>query len=200
MFRLLTRLLLFAFLIMGGLYIWEKIPKFNLFGVSEVKTTHNVVLEKMQVLGQVELAKFTFRDVVEQKLVRDFLPDPKAVLIVQGEATGCIDLRLITAEDIASNGDTLIIRLPEPTLCSYKIDHKKSKIYDTEYAFMNEELLLDEAYKRAEDQIYESALASGILEQTKKNAELVLKPLFENLTQKKVIFRYDMKAELSLPR
>lgn len=172
----------------------------DIFGVKDVETTHNIVLEKMQTLGKVELAKYSFRDVVEQHLVRDYLPDPKAILIVQGEAVGCIDLQRITADHISTKGDTLIIRMPNPELCSYKIDHRKSKIYHTEYAFMNEQLLLDEAYKRAEDQIYETALQSGILEQTKKNAELVLKPLFENLTNKHVILRYDLNAELSRPR
>jgi hypothetical protein len=39
----------------------------------KLKTTHNIVSEKNS--GQVELAKYTFKDVVEQKLTRDFLPD-----------------------------------------------------------------------------------------------------------------------------
>lgn len=200
MSRLLVRILIFGMVILGGLYLWDKLKSYDLFAVRDIQTTHNVVLEKMQVLGQVELAKFSFRDVVEQKLIRDFLPDPKAILIVQGEAVGCIDLKKITAADLTTTGDTLIIRMPDPTLCTYKIDHQKSKIYHTEYAFMNEDLLLDEAYKRAESQIYESALQSGILDQTKKNAELVLKPLFENLSGKKVILRYYMKATLARPR
>lgn len=194
--RLLIRLLFIGLIATGAFFLWKKVSSFNIFGINEVETTHNIVLEKMQVLGQVELAKYSFRDVVEQKLVREFLPDPKAILIVQGEAIGCIDLQKITADNITTKGDTLIIRMPEPELCNYKIDHKKSKIYHTEYAFMNEQLLLDEAYKRAEDQIYETALQSGILEQTKKNAELVLKPLFENLTNKHVILQYEMNGKL----
>lgn len=198
--RLLIRLLIVGLLVVGGFYAWKKVSSLNLFSINDVETTHNIVLEKVQLLGQVELAKYTFRDVVEQKLVRDYLPDPKAILIVQGEAIGCIDLRLITHENLVSKGDTLIIRMPNPNLCNYKIDHQKSKIYHTEYAFMNEQLLLDEAYKRAEGQIYETALQSGILEQTKKNAQLVLKPLFENLTNKTVILRYDLSAELNRPR
>lgn len=195
--RSLFRLLLLALLFFAGYSLFKKLPDLNIFGAKDVKTTHNIVLEKMQKLGNVELAKYTFRDVVEQQLVRDYLPDPKAILIVQGEAIGCLNLQNITADDIATKGDTLIIRMPDPELCNYKIDHRKSKIYHTEYAFMNEQLLLDEAYKRAEEQIYETALQSGILEQTKKNAELVLKPLFENLTNKHIVLRYDLSASLN---
>lgn len=198
--RFLIRLLLLVFFVYALYSLWNRLPQVDIFGVKNVETTHNVVLEKMQTLGKIELAKFTFRDVVEQQLVRDYLPNPKAILIVQGEAVGCIDLQKITADNITTKGDTLIIRMPPPELCTYKIDHQKSKIYHTEYAFMNEQLLLDEAYKRAESQIYESALQSGILEQTKTNAELVLKPLFENLTGRYVILRYDLTAKLARPR
>ncbi len=155
-----------------------------------------MVLKEMSLLGKLELANFAFRDIVEQELVRDYLPNPKAILIVQGEAIGCIDLSKVKAEDISSKNDTLIIHLPDPELCSYKIDHSKSKIYDTEYAFMNEQSLMNEAYTRAEDKIRESALEMGILEQTKKNANLVLKPLLENVSGKKVVFQYRLKATL----
>jgi hypothetical protein len=142
------------------------------------------------------LSNFSFRDVIEQELVRDYLPNPKAILIVQGEAIGCLDLTKIKPEDIASKDDTLIVHLPDPELCSYRIDHSKSKIYDTEYAFMNEQSLINEAYTRAEAKIKQSALEMGILEQTKKNAELVLKPLLESISGKKVVLQFEMKATL----
>ena len=179
-----------------SIFLWEKIKHFNVFGITETRTTHNIVLKEMTLLGKLELANFAFRDVVEQELVRDYLPNPKAILLVQGEAIGCIDLTKIKLEDIATNGDTLIVHLPDPELCSFKIDHSKSKIYDTEFAFMNEQPLLNEAYARAETKIQESALQMGILEQTKKNANLVLKPLLENISGKKVVLRYRLKGTL----
>lgn len=179
-----------------SIFLWEKFKNFNPFTIRDIQTTHNIVLKEMTVLGKLELSNFAFRDVVEQELVRDYMPNPKAILIVQGEAIGCIDLTKIKAEDIITKGDTLIVHLPDPELCSYKIDHSKSKIYDTEYAFMNEQSLMNEAYTRAEAKIKESALEMGILEQTKKNAELVLKPLLENVSGKKVVLQYRMKATL----
>ena len=183
-------------LIVISIFVWEKLKDFSFFEVKEVKTTHNLVLKEMTLLGKLELANFAFRDIVEQELVRDYLPNPKEILIVQGEAIGCIDLSKVKAEDISSKDDTLIVHLPDPELCSYKIDHSKSKIYDTEYAFMNEQSLMNEAYTRAEDKIKESALEMGILEQTKKNANLVLKPLLENISGKKVVLQYRLKARL----
>ena len=178
------------------IFLWEKFKNFSPFAVKDIQTTHNLVLKEMTVLGKLELSNFSFRDVVEQELVRDYLPNPKAILIVQGEAIGCLDLTKIKPEDIASKDDTLIVHLPDPELCSYRIDHSKSKIYDTEYAFMNEQSLMNEAYTRAEAKIKQSALELGILEQTKKNAELVLKPLLENISGKKVVLQFEMKATL----
>lgn len=179
-----------------AIFLWEKFKNFNPFIIKDVQTTHHMVLKEMTLLGKLELSNFAFRDVVEQELVRDFLPNPKAILIVQGEAIGCIDLTKITADDIATKDDTLVVHLPDPELCSYRIDHSKSKIYDTEYAFMNEQSLMNEAYTRAEAKIKQSALEMGILDQTKKNAELVLKPLLENVSGKKVVLQYRMKATL----
>ncbi len=179
-----------------SIFLWEKFKNFNPFVIKDIQTTHNMVLKEMTVLGKLELSNFAFRDVVEQELVRDYMPNPKAILIVQGEAIGCIDLSKIKPEDIATKDDTLIVHLPDPELCSYRIDHSKSKIYDTEYAFMNEQSLMNEAYTRAEAKIKQSALEMGILDQTKKNAELVLKPLLENISGKKVVLQYRMKATL----
>ena len=196
MFRNYFKILFVFIVIVVSIFLWEKCKDFNFFAVKEIKTTHNMVLKEMTLLGKLELANFAFRDVVEQELVRDYLPNPKAILIVQGEAIGCIDLTKVKADDIATKDDTLIVHLPDPELCSYKIDHSKSKIYDTEYAFMNEQSLMNEAYTRAEDKIKQSAIEMGILEQTKKNANLVLKPLLENISGKKVVLQYRLNATL----
>lgn len=197
MFSKYIRIIAIVGLIVFSIFIWEKIKHFNLFEVKSIETTHNMVLKEISSLGKLELAKFTFRDVVEQELVREYLPNPKAILIVQGEAVGCIDLTQIKASDISTEGDTIIVHLPDAELCSYKIDHSKSKIYDTEYAFMNEQLLMNEAYSRAEGQIKRTAFEMGILEQTEKNADLVLKPLLENVSGKKVLLKHRLHATLN---
>lgn len=192
----ILRVLPLVFVIILAVFLWEKFKNFSFFKDPSTETTHMMVLEKISTLGKLELAKYTFKDIVEQKIIQDFLPDPKALLIVYGEAVGCIDLNQIKKEDIVFDEKNVIIHLPEPEICNYKIDHSKSKIFQTEYAFMNEALLLDEAYKKAEVQILETAKESGILDQTKKNAELVLKPILAEITKKNVVLQFDLKADL----
>lgn len=196
MIRNWVKILFYVVLILLSIFVWEKAKTLSFFKSDELRTTHNVVIKEIVSLGKMELVKYSFRDVVEQEIIRDFLPDPKAILIVQGEAVGCIDLSKITEKDLMTIGDTLILNLPNPEVCYHKIDHSKSKIYKTDYAFMNEAVLLDEAYRKAEEQILKSALDSDILEQTKKNADLILKPLIENISSKKVVIKYPLSGDL----
>jgi hypothetical protein len=86
--------------------------------------------------------------------------------------------------------------MPEPELCVFKIDHNKSKVYNTEYAFTEEAKLVQEAYKQAEKQIQKSALDMGILEQTKENARKILTPMLEKASGKKVVLKFPMNAKV----
>jgi Protein of unknown function (DUF4230) len=170
-----------------AIFLWETVRKFDFFK-STSRIEHNVVLQEVTALGNLELARFSFRDVVEHELVQPFLPNPKALLIVQGEAIGCIDLSKIQEKDIKTTGDSLLINLPKPTICVYKINHQKTKIYDVRFAVFREQELIGEAYKQAEAQLQKSAIETGILEQTRQNAETILKPILERISKKKVFF------------
>src|SRR5690606_1424498 len=128
------------------------------------ESSHQIVLNEITAMGKLELVKYNFKDVVEQKITKMWLPDAKALLIIHGEAIGCIDLQKIKQDDITMTVDTLVINLPEPELCVFKIDHANSKIYNTEYAFTDEAQLIEKAYKQAEQQIKESALNMGIMD------------------------------------
>lgn len=201
--RSLLRLLLFVVLIFGIISIWESIKTKNWFSfgnTNDTETTHAMVLQEVQALGKLELARYNFKDIVEHEQINQLFPNSKAVLIVQGEAVGCIDLTKITTSDVTGESDTVVVHLPEPELCNYKIDHSKSKVYNTEYTFLDEAKLVQEAYRHAELQIQKSALDMGILEQTKQNANQILKPVLEKISGKKIVLRYRMKATISRPR
>lgn len=191
MIRLLNvfiRLLLLALLIVGLIALWEQVRGID--ALSRFRRgdsiTHSVLLEKVTALGRLELVKYTFKDIVEHQQINTFLPNANAILIVEGEATGCIDLTRITPADIIADGDSVTIRLPEPELCNWRINHDRSRVYDTRFTFLNEAQLVSDAYRKAEQQIRQSALNSGILEQTRRNADQVLRPLLTQTSGKKV--------------
>jgi hypothetical protein len=200
--KLVVRIAFLIVFVFGIIGIWEAfktgswLP--NLGGAPQ--TTHALVLKEIQAMGKLELVKYNFKDVVEHELVRPYMPNPKAILIVQGEAVGCIDLTKLTVGDLSNDRDTLVVHLPEPELCNYKIDHSKSKVYNTEFALLEEAQLVQEAFKQAEGQIQKSALEMGILAQTKQNADKILRPLLEKIANRRVVLRYRLQAVLPNPK
>jgi hypothetical protein len=168
---------------------------FNIGREAAIVSNHNVVLERIEALGKLELVKYKFRDVLEHKIEYDWYPDSKALLIISGEAVGCIDLKKVKATDILDRKDTLYIRLPAPELCYYKINHNESQVYSSSHGFNDGAKLLGGAYKEAEKQMKRTALQTNIMEQTRKNGEQLLRPLFEQLAKKKVVFTYAPSTE-----
>lgn len=188
----LLRLLVFVLLMAGLIAIWEQIRGngwLSRFTRSDAPPP-SVVLTKITALGKLELVRYTFKDVVEHELTRMIIPNASAVLIVEGEAVGCIDLARVKPADLTTNGDSLWVHLPQPELCSWKINHDRSRVYDTKFGFLDESQLVSEAYRRAETQIKQSALQSGILDQTRRNADQLLRPLLEGVSGKKVRLTY----------
>jgi len=199
--KLIIRALLFGLLGVLLLYVWKNVLKKDV--ISEPVINQTTILKEITTLGKLELVKYNFKDIVEYEkeatdyhMINKFLPNAKAVLIVMGEATGCIDLMKISKSDIVIEKDTLIIYLPEPEICEYKINHEKSKVYDVSNGyFLEQGKMVDEAYKAAEKQIKNSALEMGILSQTTTNAEKILKPLLEKISLKKVVLKQKLSTK-----
>ena len=83
---------------------------------------------------------------------------------------------------------TVKIKLPQPEICYTKINHQDSRVYHLENEIFDQSGLVDKAYKMAEGQLYNAAMKMKIFEQTRINAEVILKPMIENMTNKKVEF------------
>lgn len=196
MSRLLTtllRLFLIALLIVGLLAVWEQIRGVDALSRfrRDSQVSQQLILKEVTSLGRLELVKYTFKDIVEHEQINMLLPNANAILIVEGEATGCIDLTRVSASDIQTGADSITIRLPKPELCGWKVNHDRSRVYDTHFAFLDESQLVSNAYRQAEQQIKQSALSNGILNQTRENAGLLLRPLLERVSGKKVGLQFD---------
>lgn len=161
---------------------------------------HQMVVDRIESMGKLELVKFYIKDIVEHNEIIDWWPDSKAVLLVSGEVVGCIDLTKVDSSDIYFSGNNLHIVLPEPEICYNKVNHKDSKVYDVKSISIenffplnsqkNNAMLIDKAYTHAEQQIQVAAKEMNILGQTKDNARLVLMPLLQSLSEKKVTISF----------
>lgn len=197
--RLLRQLLPLAFLLVLGWFLWKKVePVLTNFdplrAEPRVTVTHNTVLQKVESLGRLELVRYRFKDVVEyRKSTYRFLPDAKVALIVAGDAVGCLDLRKVRPQDVVFEGDSVVrVALPPAELCSWQVDHSASKVYSVENGFFQDAELVDEGYRYAEKNVRRTALQSGILAQTTQNAELILRPMLETMTGRRVILTQQM--------
>lgn len=201
--RLFLKILPYLLIIAASLWIYEKIRTYNEVQ-SDENVYHDLVLQKVEDLGRLELVRYQFKEITElEKLSKKYFkifqlgPDSKIALISTGEAVGCIDLTKMTREDIYSDEDAVVITLPRPELCYYKIDLQKSRIYSLQTnPLMDEKEFIQEAYRSAEEQIKQAALDAGILYQTEENAEKVLRPIFEEISGKKVYFRYKREESI----
>lgn len=189
--KYITQFIILIAIILASIIIWEKLKGFGNFFGGESKVNQNIVLNQVTALGKIELVDYRFKDVVESELQKTLLPNSKALLIISGQVIGCIDLTKIKTESLIFKADSLTIKLPSPEICTNKIDHSQSRVYDVSlFSLLDQSQLIDEAYKKAELQINDSALQMGILEQTKQNADKILKPMFEKISGKKVRLYY----------
>lgn len=162
--------------ISGLLFIWKYEPASS--PEVRVEITHQQVVDKIERLGKLELSKYYIKDIIEKKEVKEWYKlDPKVVLIITGEVIGCMDITKIDSSAIQIDSARIIVTLPNPEICVFKIDHQQSKVYNIENSFFyDDKVLIDEAYKYAETSIRQAALKRGILEETKKSSEKILQP------------------------
>ena len=202
MFRSLLSIIFFVLGAVVGIGGWSLYKTGSLAFLPEDKpvTKHNAVLEKIESLGNLELIRYTYKDMVEHEVIKAYLPDPKVVLMVSGEVVGCLNLKKVKTTDVVEKADTVYIRLPRPEICVSKINHNESKVFDTRNTtlFGDRTKLIDQAYKIAENHLPQAAKQANILERTKKSGEKLLKPLFENLSKKKVVFTYEVAGNKNI--
>jgi hypothetical protein len=164
---------------------------------ADITIQTSAIVTEIERIGKLELIKYNFKEITEiNKKAPEYFynlikigSDSKMALISAGSAVGCIDLSKFKNEDLRIENDTLYVALPKAELCYYKVDLENTRVYFLETnALIDEKTFIDEGYKAAERQIKSAALQSGILEQTDMNAELFLRPLFEKLGGRKVVF------------
>ncbi|MDX5395275.1 MAG: DUF4230 domain-containing protein [Hymenobacteraceae bacterium] len=209
--RILIKLLPWLLVIWAGIYIFRQcdgiFPKKE--KVPEVVVNHQTILTAVEDLGKMELVRYQLQDVLNLSKkapssipFSSSLPRSRIQILVGGEAVGCIDMQQLTAEDITFQGDSVVvIQLPKPEICYFKVDHSRSKVLSKEYTYFQDAELIEESYKYAEKQVRRAALKSGILKQTAVNADKILKPMLEGVTGRRVILQQKKEqAPLRIPR
>ena len=168
-------------------------------GDVKITETHDIVVEKIQAIGKLELAKLSVKDVVNFK-TEMIGPDLDYLMVVSGEITGCLDLAGLTKDQVSEKDSVLSIQLPAPEICYSKVNLAKTKLYKLNSIPVLSALVTDEAkvtelmYKKAEVYLQNDSLKNTALLETEKNAQAVLKPILEMMTKKKIKLSFNKKA------
>ena len=190
--KFIFRILPWVLVCLLGVYIYISSRTFFSTDTDDnIEITNNIIVEKIELLGKLELCKFYIKDIVEHKEIAPWYDvDSKVVLIVSGEAVGCIDLRKIDSTSVTITEKQVIVKLPPTEICTFKIDHQSSNIYDLETGFFEDDKkIIDKAYQLAEKEILKSASKMGIEKQTRLNAEIILKPFLAGITDKEIVLK-----------
>ena len=159
----------------------------------KVEVSHNMIVEKIENLGNLEVLQYNIQDLIEYKKERQWLPNAKTALIVAGEVICCVDLTQIKPEDIHTSGDSIRINLPAPKICHVKIDHSASRIYDMQFGLWESTEIADEAYRHAESQLKEQAMKLDMDSKSRDNTVNLLRPILEAMGFKHVLISFSGK-------
>jgi len=151
------------------------------------------IVRAVQRLSRLETVSYHMEKVITAETGQGplgFLFGDKLLLIAYGEVIGGVDLGSLGPDDVYWAGDgTVFVRLPEVEVFVATLDNARTRVYDrrTGLVGLNPELE-SEARREAERLILEAALAEGLKEEGRANAEDFLRAFLEGLGASRVVF------------
>ncbi len=152
------------------------------------------VVKQVQRLSKLETSRYTLEKILDAERTRrnvpGFLVGDKLIFVAHGEVVAGLDLSTIGEQDIEVSGDSITMKLPEPQILYTRIDNEKSYVYERETGLLSDadKDLESQVRAQAEQQIRESALEGGILEDARKNGEQTLEALLLSMGFEDVSF------------
>lgn len=163
----------------------------------DVFITHSVIVDKIESMGKLEVVKYNVQDIIEYKKMRQWLPNAKTALLINGEIIACVDLSKITEDRVVVSGDSVVLHLPAPEICHVKVDHSKSRVYDMTYGLWETTSLMDEAYKHAEKELIRQSKMIDLTQKARENTTLVLTPLLNAFGYNHIVIMFDDEKKLN---
>lgn len=153
------------------------------------------VIASIQRLARLESVVYTMDKVVEGDRTSQYLPDiltgDKLLLIVHGQAVAGVDLSNIQTGNVQIDGRSVIITMPPAQLLSVSLDNSKTRVYSriTGLLVPADPNLESEVREKAEADLRQSALDSGILTTAEGNARATLTTMLHSLGFQQITFR-----------
>ena len=153
------------------------------------------VIASIQRLARLESVVYTMDKVVEGNRASEYLPDilagDKLLMVVHGQAVAGVDLSQVQASSVQIDGRSVIVTMPPAELLSVSLDNSKTRVYSriTGLLVPADPNLESEVREKAEGDLKQSALDSGILTTAQGNARATLTTMLHSLGFQQIIFR-----------
>jgi Protein of unknown function (DUF4230) len=141
-------------------------------------TTGPVVVEGIKELDHLATVRWTESVPVTRETGGDILErlfsGEKVIVIATGKVEAGVDLGDIEKDDVAVDGDSVTIDLPEPEILSVSLDEGRTRVYDRDFSPLNvrpDDDLVERARLRAVEKIEAAARENKILETAERSAE-----------------------------
>jgi hypothetical protein len=160
-----------------------------------VDISRPTVIASIQRLARLESVVYTMDKVVEgdrsSQYLPDFLTGDKLLLIVHGQAVAGVDLTQVQPGNVEIDGRSVTIAMPAAELLSVSLDNSKTRVYSrlTGLLVPTDPNLESETREKAEAELRQSALDSGILTTAEGNARTTLTTLLHSLGFQQITFR-----------
>ncbi|MCC6146895.1 MAG: DUF4230 domain-containing protein [Anaerolineaceae bacterium] len=151
------------------------------------------IIHEVRSLARLETIEYSVEKVITAEIGQGqfgFLFGDRLLFVAHGAVIAGVDLGKITTSDLEIKDGVLYVRLPGPEVFVATLDNEKSYVYDRETGLLTkgDVNLESEARKVAEGEIRKAALADGILDQARINAENYLERLLRNLGYQEIVF------------
>lgn len=159
-------------------------------------TTGPVVVEGIKELDHLATVRWTESVPVTRETGGDILErlfsGEKVIVIATGKVEAGVDLGDIEMDDVAVDGDSVTIDLPEPEILSVSLDEGRTRVYDRDFSPLNvrpDDNLVEMARLRAVQKIEDAARENKILETAERSAEDSIRAFAATLGFDEVRFR-----------
>ena len=153
------------------------------------------VIASIQRLARLESVVYTMDKVVEGDRTNQYLPDiltgDKLLMIVHGQAVAGVDLSQVQASNVQIDGRSITLTMPAAELLSVSLDNSKTRVYSriTGLLVPADPNLESEVREKAEANLRQSALDSGILTTAEGNARATLTTMLHSLGFQQITYR-----------
>jgi Protein of unknown function (DUF4230) len=159
-------------------------------------TTGPVVVEGIKELDHLATVRWTESVPVTRETGGDILErlfsGERVIVIATGKVEAGVDLGDIEKDDVAVDGDSVTIDLPEPEILSVSLDEGRTRVYDRDFSPLNvrpDDDLVEMARLRAVEKIEAAARENEILETAERSAEDSIRAFAATLGFDEVRFR-----------